>query len=302
MSARRPAPVSKKQRLATGPSKVAAALSTLPLPPPTFPIFSSDPPSSHTCYSAPPILFFPKPTAVPLPPRPASSRSSRLSPNTARSSTSSSASPIRPATARAAVQEPYSKPNNFTAADFHVPIAYRPATPRTHQHSAWTTATSSATSTCHTSHSAVSEDEGEADSSSVVESFISPFFLSHDANRKYRPAPHQTSTTHSTYRTVATLPSYQHETHRQRFLKDNAFEHSFNHIIGGSTTPATTNSADTQRYQRSSDVYAQTRRLYDDSSVSGEGRSHLPGGSDHLSGKWKPVQRNGISTDTALPD
>ena len=142
-------------------------------------------------------------------------------------------------------------------------------------------------------------EDADEDSCSVVESFISPFFLSHQpdaATAHYRPARLPASTTHSTYRTVATVPSYDRYTHRQRFLHDNAFEHSFDHVIGGSSSSpatATATAGRQQHYERSSDVYGHTRRLYEASGAEGGCRAHLPGGSEHLLGKWKPVTRNG---------
>ena len=308
MSARRPPSVSKKQRLSSAPPAAAAPPRTLPLPLPPFPSFSS-PPATHTCYAAPPILFFPKPTPAPL--RPASSRPSRSSLHTSRSAAStpsvpsSIASSARPATARAAASERKGGPGtSFAVSDFHVSVTYRPASPRSSQLSAWTTAASPpsyhSSPSCHTASSArVDDEDADADSCSTEEeqqqySFISPFFLAHDPIAAQCPRPpHPTSSSHSVYRTVATLPSHDRHKHRQRFLSDNAFEHSFSRIIGGSSSPSTTATTAGRQYGHSADVYGETRRLYEASGVSGEGRAHLPGGTEHLLGKWKPLTRNG---------
>ena len=86
---------------------------------------------------------------------------------------------------------------------------------------------------------------------------------------------------------MATLPSADRYTHRQRFLRDNSFEQSFSRVIGsgGSNSSASA--------ERSSGVYEQTRRLYESSDGVKESRARLPGGSEYLLGKWKPVAQNG---------
>jgi len=282
MSARVPPPASKKPRLFTTTSQTTVVTpSSESLSPPPPPVFSSAPPATHTCYSAPPILFFPKPTHTAAPTRPASARSSRPSLHSA-----SSAASTRPATARASTDE--AKHKHFTASDFHVPSSYRPTSPRAQRHADWTSSFSNHNSTTCSSprayphSSAVSEaEEADADSSSTVESLISPFFLPHTAATSTRPqrrsAPHFGTTSHSSYRTVATLPSADRFTHRQRFLHDNSFEQSFKNIIGSGGGVSDTG----ERSERDSNV------------ATNECRSHLPGGSEYLLGKWKPVTRNG---------